>query len=176
MKLSFGLFALVGLTLSFHAYGGGNPEFVKFPEKYEQTFSKYDVANRANQTQLAKLYANEAAVESYKKGGEAGPGSVVVMEIYAPKKDAEGKIQSGEDGLFVIDKLAAVAVMEKRNDWDSAFKTDERSGNWGFALYNPDGTAKDNDLNCTQCHTPLQQQDHLYSFQKLADYAEGHLK
>lgn len=35
MKSSFGLSVLVGLTLSFHAYAGGNPEFVKFPEKYE---------------------------------------------------------------------------------------------------------------------------------------------
>ncbi|MCC6916228.1 cytochrome P460 family protein [Nitrosomonas sp.] len=174
MKLSFGLSALIGLTLSFHAYGGGNPEFVKFPEKYEQIFTKYDVANRANQTQLAKFYANKIAVESYKKGEEAAPGSVVVMEIYVPKKDAEDKILSGADGLFIIDKLAAVAVMEKRNDWDSAYNADDRSGGWGFALYDPAGVAKTNDLNCAQCHTPLQKQDNLFSFQKLVDYVKSH--
>lgn len=174
MKSSFGLSALVGLTLSFHAYAGGNPEFVKFPEKYEQIFTHYDTANRANQTQLAKFYANEIAAESYKKGEEAAPGSIVIMEIYAPKKDAEGKIQSGEDGLFVIDKLAAIAVMEKRNDWDGAFKADDRSGNWGFALYDPEGKAKDNDLTCAQCHNPLQKQDNLFSFQKLVDYVKAH--
>ena len=39
---------------------------------------------------------------------------------------------------------------------------------------NPDGTVKVNDLNCVQCHTPLQQQDYLFSFQKLVDFATGH--
>lgn len=174
MKSSIGLSALIGLTLSFHAFGGGNSEFVKFPENYTQTFAHYDTANRANQTQLAKFYANKTAVDSYKNGEKAASGSVVIMEIYAPKKDAEGKIQSGEDGLFVIDKLAAVAVMEKRSDWDNAFKAEDRSGGWGFALYEPDGKVKDNELNCAQCHTPLQKQDNLFSFQKLINYAKEH--
>lgn len=174
MKSSLGLSALVGLTLSFHAFGGGNPDFVKFPENYTQTFSQYDTANRANQTQLAKFYANEVAVDSYRQGEEAASGSIVIMEIYAPKKDAEGKIQSGEDGLFVIDKLAAVAVMEKRTDWDAAFKAEDRSGGWGFALYDPEGKAKDNDLTCAQCHNPLQKQDNLFTFQKLVDYVKNH--
>ncbi|MXS79877.1 MULTISPECIES: cytochrome P460 family protein [Nitrosomonas] len=174
MKSSLGLSALIGLTLSFPAFGGGNPEFVKFPENYTEIFSQYGTANRANQTQLAKFYANKIAVDSYKKGEEAAPGSVVVMEIYIPKKDAEGKIQSGEDGLFVIDKLAAVGVMEKRSDWDGTFKAEDRSGNWGFALYEPNGKVKDNDLNCAQCHNPLQKQDNLFSFQKLVDYVKNH--
>ncbi len=174
MKSSFGLFALAGLSLSFHVHGGGNPEFVKFPKGYEEAFTQYGIANRANQTQLAKFYANEVAVESYKKGEEAAAGSVVIMEIYEPKKDAEGKILSGEDGLFVIDKLAAVAVMEKRSDWNSAYQPTDRTGDWGFAVYNPDGTAKSNELDCVQCHIPLQQQDHLFTFQRLVDYAKSH--
>lgn len=176
MKSSFGLFALIGLSmssLSFQTYAGGSPEFVEFPEGYEQTFSQYGIANRANQKQLAKFYANKTAVESYKKGEEAAPGSVVVMEIYETKKDAEDNIQSGEDGLFVIEKLAAVAVMEKRNDWGNAYQATDRTGDWGFAVYNPDGTAKNNELDCVQCHTPLQQQDHLFTFQKLIDYAKN---
>jgi len=174
MKFSFRLFVLMGLFLPFYAYGGGNPDFVKFPEGYEEIFTQYSVGNRANQTQLAKFYANKTALESYKKGEEAAHGSVVIMEIYEPKKDAEGKIVSGKDGLFEIDKLAAVAVMEKRNDWDGAFQPANRTGDWGFAVYNPDGTAKSNDLNCVQCHLPLKQQDHLFSFQKLVDYATNH--
>jgi hypothetical protein len=174
MKLGLGLSAFVSLTLSLPAFAGGNPEFVKFPENYTENFSHYDTANRANQTQLAKFYANKTAVDSYKAGEEAATGSVVIMEIYAPKKDAEGNIQSGEDGLFVIDKLAAVGVMEKRSDWDAAFKAEDRSGNWGFALYEPDGQVKNNELNCSQCHNPLQKQDHLFSFQKLVDYVKNH--
>lgn len=172
MKFQFKLMTLVCTLLPFYAHGGGDPDFVKFPEGYQQTFTQYDMANRANQTQVAKFYANEIAVASYKKGEEAASGSVVIMEIYEPKKDADGKIISGKDGLFEIEKLAAVAVMEKRSDWDKTFSPENRTGEWGFAVYNPDGTAKSNDLNCVQCHTPLKNQDHLFSFQKLVDFAK----
>lgn len=172
MKYRFKLITLVCTLLPFYAHGGGDPDFVKFPEGYQQTFTKYDTANRANQTQVAKFYANGIAVESYKKGAEAASGAVVIMEIYEPKKDADGKIISGKDGIFEIEKLAAVAVMEKRSDWDKAFSQDNRTGDWGFAVYNPDGTPKSNDLNCVQCHSPLKNQDYLFSFQKLVDFAK----
>lgn len=174
MKFTFRLIVLLSLSLPFTAFGGGDPDFVKFPEGYEEIFTQYGVGNRANQTQLAKFYANKIALESYKKGKEAAHGSIVIMEIYEPKKDATGKIIVGKDGVFEIDKLSAVAVMEKRDDWDSAYPSANRTGDWGFAVYNPDGSAKSNDLNCVQCHLPLKQQDHLFTFQKLVDYATGH--
>lgn len=173
MKYKLKLVTLMSALLPFYAHAGGDPDFVKYPEEYQQIFTQYDTANRANQTQVAKFYANEIAVESYKKGEEAAPGSVVIMEIYEPKKDSEGKIVADKEGLFEIEKLAAVAVMEKRNNWDKAFSSDNRTGDWGFAVYNPDGTPKSNDLNCVQCHTPLKNQDYLFSFQKLVDFAKN---
>ena len=172
MKYRFKFITLVCTFLPFYAHSGGDPDFVKFPEGYQQAFTQYDTANRANQTQVAKFYANDIAIASYKKGEEATPGSVVIMEIYEPKKDAAGKIISGQEGMFEIEKLAAVAVMEKRSDWDKAFSQENRTGDWGFAVYNPDGTPKSNDLNCVQCHTPLKNQDYLFSFQKLVDFAK----
>lgn len=172
MKSILGLSTLVGLALSLPAFAGGNPDQVKFPENYVQTFAHYATVNRANNTQLAKLYANQTAVDSYKNGEPAASGSVVIMEIYAPKKDADGKIESGADGLFVIDKLAAVAVMERKSDWGDSIKAEDLSGGWAFALYDTEGNAKENDLNCAQCHTPLEKQDNLFTFQQLVDYAK----
>lgn len=162
--------ALIASPLLAHA--GGDPEYVKFPQGYEKAFTQYGTMNRANQTQVAKLYANEAAISSYKQGQKSSSGAVVVMEIYNPKKDADGKPVPGKDGLFEIDSLAAVAVMENRDNWDAAFPKENRTGNWGFAVYNPDGTPKSNDLNCVQCHTPLQSQDYLFTYQKLVDFVK----
>ncbi len=161
---------LIAVPLLAHA--GGDPEHVKFPQGYEKTFIQYGTMNRANQTQVAKLYANDAAISSYSQGNKSGPGSIVIMEIYNPKKDAEGKPVAGSDGQFEIDSLAAVAVMENRNNWDAAFPKENRTGDWGFAVYNPDGTPKSNDLNCVQCHTPLQAQDYMFTYQKLVDFVK----
>ena len=172
MKYALRIIAAVLIAAPLYVYAGGDPEHVKFPEGYEKTFTKYATMNRANQTQVAKLYANDVAISSYQQGNKSAPGSIVIMEIYTPKKDAEGKPIAGKEGVFEIDSLSAVAVMENRNNWDAAFPQENRTGNWGFAVYNPDGTPKSNDLNCVQCHTPLQAQDYLFTYQKLVDFVK----
>ena len=174
MKSSLKLIALIFAISPLYAYAGGDPEHVKFPEGYEKSYTKYSTANRANQTQVAKLYANEEAITSYTQGNKAASGSVVIMEIYSPKTDADGKPVPGGDGVFEIDSLAAVAVMENRDNWDESFPQENRTGNWGFAVYNPDGTEKSNDLNCVQCHTPLDAQDYLFTYQRLVDFVKNH--
>lgn len=98
--------------------------------------------NRAGKELVAKMYTNDMALSSYKKGKEAAEGSVVIMEVYKPKKDANGKAVKDQDGIYEIDKLAAVAVMERRGAWDAAYLKDDRVGDWGFAIYNPNGTPK----------------------------------
>lgn len=172
MKFTLKAVTAILVIAPLYANAGGDPEHVKFPEGYEKTFTKYATMNRANQTQVAKLYANEVAISSYTQGNMSASGAVMIMEIYTPKKDADGKPIAGSDGIFEIDSLSAVAVMEKRNNWDAAFPKENRTGDWGFAVYNPDGTAKSNDLNCVQCHTPLQAQDYLFTYQKLVDFVK----
>ena len=76
----------------------------------------------------------------------------------------------GSDGIYVIDQLAAVAVMERRDTWEESYASDHRLANWGFAIYNPDGTPKSNDLACVECHTPLKSEDHLFSYVELIKY------
>lgn len=172
MKYVLRMIAAAFLVAPLYAYAGGDPEHVKFPKDYKKTFTNYSTLNRANQTQVAKLYANDVAISSYKHNNKSAPGSIVIMEIYIPKKDVEGKPIVGNDGIFEIDSLSAVAVMENRKDWDATLPQENRTGNWGFAVYNPDGSTKNNDLNCVQCHIPLQAQDYLFSHQKLIDFVK----
>ncbi len=158
------------VVLSFQANAGGSPEFVKFPDGYKETMTRYATANRANQKQIAKFYANDIAIKGYENDKQSASGSVVVMEIYKPKLDSDGEKVIGDAGIYKIKKLAAVAVMENRDDWGDDFPKVNRVGNWGFAVYKPDGSVKKNDLNCVQCHTPLVNQDYLFSHQKLVDF------
>ncbi|NIO41864.1 MAG: hypothetical protein GTO41_17845, partial [Burkholderiales bacterium] len=65
----------------------------------------------------AKMYANDVAISSYKNGQPAASGSVIIMEVYKPKKNADGEPIVGADGINKIDKLAAIAVMERRTNW-----------------------------------------------------------
>ena len=138
---------------------------------YGAIFTKYTTMNRSGSAAVAKMYANDTALSSYKKGQPAASGSIMVMEVYKPKKDADGKPIVGRDGINEIAKLAAIAVMERRDAWPANYAAADRVGTWGFAIYNPDGTPKKNNLTCVVCHTPLTQQDFLFSHQRLVDFA-----
>lgn len=153
-------------VFSLIALAGGNPEFVPFPDNYKDSFTHYSTQNRQNGTQVADMYANEVAVNSA-KSGELADGSIITMEVYKTEVDENGEPVAGPDGVFKKSKLAAVAVMEKRSNWDEAYSADERAGNWGFALYDPAGNPKDNDLDCASCHKPLANQDYMFTFPKL---------
>lgn len=155
-------------SISSLVFAGGNNEFVSFPDGYKDSFTHYNTQNRANNKQIADMYANQIAIDSIKAGNLAD-GSRIVMEIFLPETDEDGKPVAGPDGLFIKSKLAAVAVMEKKNDWDSTFSADDRAGNWGFALYTPEGKPKENDLDCATCHRPLSNQDFMFTHQKLLD-------
>ena len=88
-------------------------------------------------------------------------------------ENAQNLIGKGTD-LFEKEKLAAVAVMEKKANWNDAFSSEERAGGWGFALYNTDGTPKDNSLDCATCHKPLQNQDFRFSHGSLVELMKNY--
>jgi hypothetical protein len=156
------LLALATLSISMLTYAGGNPEYVKLPEGYKTDFTNYDTRNRGNGKQLAMLYANKKATDSASDAALAD-GSTIVMEIYKTVTGEDGHPVTVGDGLFEKGKFAAIAVMEKRSNWDASFDAANRSGDWGFAIYNTDGTVKANDLDCATCHVPLVDSDHLFS-------------
>ena len=123
-----------------------------------------------NENQLAVLYANKTAVASAANGVMAN-GSVIVMEIYKKKLDENGNAVMNSNGLFEKGKFAAIAVMEKRDNWESGFASEHRAGNWGFAIYNTDGSVKDNNLDCASCHIPLENQGYMFSHSSLVEYS-----
>ena len=165
-KIAYGLLTL---SISFFVYAGGNPEYVGFPEGYQTEFTKYDTRNRINGKQVAVMYANKIALDTA-SGSGIDDGSVIVMEIYKTIAGEGGKPVVGADGLFEKGKLAADAVMEKRSDWDANFDSNNRAGNWGFALYKTDGTPKDNELDCASCHAPLQKNNYMFSHTSLLNF------
>lgn len=170
MKYSKIIGGMVLAVSTIYVYAEGDPEFVKFPTGYDVSYTNYAAMLRADRVHIAKMYANDIAISSYKKGSKAASGSIIVMEVYKSKKDANDKSFKDSDGVYVVDKLAAVAVMERRDTWEDAYTPDHRLANWGFAIYNPDGTPKSNDLACVECHTPLKSEDHLFSYVELIKY------
>jgi len=156
------------MTLAFTLQAGGDPDLVKLPAGYQSDFKLYHSMNRVGKPQVVDLYANQKALDSV-GSGEVLNDAIVIMEIYKAKMDAEGNPVIAETGLFEKDTFAAIAVMEKQQ-WGEEYAPEKRAGDWGFALYTPDGSAKANDLNCASCHIPLKAQDYLFSFEQLTSF------
>ena len=135
------------MFISFLAYAGGNPEQVSFPNGYKTDFKKYDSRNRNGKQQVAVLYANKIAL------------------------DSANSTKLG-DGNYVKGKFAAVAMMEKRSDWEGSIDANERTGDWGYAIYHTNGKPKDNELDCAGCHRPIAENDFLFSHSSLVEFAK----
>lgn len=144
-------------------------ERISFPADYSTKFHNYLSLDRVqNDDQIIRLFANEIALNAAKEGRELPNGSVIVGEVYKAKKDKDGNVVESSLGRRVRDKLAAIAVMEKREGWGAAFSEDLRNSDWDFAIFAPDGKRLKKDLNtCRSCHAPLKEAQHLFSFEHL---------
>jgi len=142
---------------------------IKYPADYKQGFINYLSLDRTqNPDQIIRLFANDIALKGVRETGEFPDGSVLVGEIYKAKKSAEGKIIDSTLGRRVRGDLALIAVMEKQKGWGERFPDGLKNGDWDFAAFKPDGTDAKKDLNtCRQCHSPLKDTRHVFSYEHL---------
>lgn len=161
------LLAILGLTVATLARAG--EERIPFPADYKTAFTNYLSLDRVqNDVQVIRLFANDVALEAARAGKELPNGAILVGEIYAAKKDKDGKVIKSALGQRIRAKLAAVAVMQKGEGWGADFPDGLRNGDWDFAIFSPDGKRLDKDLNaCRACHAPLTNTQHVFSIEHL---------
>jgi len=142
-------------------------ERIAFPTDFASEYTLYMEIDRVqNPGQIMRIYANEAALSGLDSEGRFPDGSILVGEIFAARTDAEGNVITSDLGRQIIGGPAAVAVMEKRDGWGDAFPEELRNDDWDFAIFSPAGERLDRDLNtCRACHAPLDEEDHVFSFQ-----------
>ena len=160
--LGFGLFATAATA---------GPEKVTLPADYKKTFTSYYEGDRigSNDTQVIRLFANETAAKGAAKDGKLPYGSVIVGEIYSVKIDGAGNAVESALGRRVIEKLAAVVVMERGEGFDEGYADELKVGDWEFAVYSAAGEKLDKDVTaCRECHHPLQDKEFLWSYEHLA--------
>jgi len=170
--MKFKLLIIITALLSSLVHAGGTPEFVALPEGYAKQIN-YMSQNRIGQEQVAKIYARDNLLQAIAKGDAVPEGATIVMEIYAPKKDSNKNVVKGSGGNYLIDHMAAIAVMEYRSEWPEEMPANERSGNWGYALYDTEGKPKANDLDCAGCHWQLRRVNYMFTTVPMKNYVNS---
>jgi hypothetical protein len=161
--------AAAGLLISTAALAG--PDLIEFPEGYQEDLTHYTTVNRADERkQVVKIFANDVALASAKDGAPLDPGSVLVMEVYKAKLDADENPVVGTDGFFEPDEMAGIAVMESRAGWGEEYPEKIRNGTWEYAFFDAkEHTLVERDYQpCFECHKPLNESDFVFSFDALS--------
>ena len=140
-----------------------------FPENYRENFTLYFTGDRLfAEEQTIRIYANEVAVSGMKASGNLPDGSVLVAELYAAVKDADGNVIESALGRRVPGDFKAIALMERRGGWDDQYGDDLKVGNWEFEVFSAAGENLGKDTTgCRECHHPLGDSQFLWSIEHL---------
>ena len=143
---------------------------VTFPEGYKDTFTKYHAINFPATNQVRYYFANKVAVQAAKEGRTLPDGSVLFIEGYAAKLDADKKPVTGSDGLYVPDKLLFFSAMARGAGWGKDFPEMLRNEDWNYAVFTTEKQLQTgvNQAECLACHKPLDKTSYTFTLKQLA--------
>ena len=159
LMATFGMILQTGTAQSGSAPKDGG---LSFPAGYD-TFPTFLKAVQKPK-HVRELLVNPTGAKT--KKGEAFPnGSILVMEIYNAKKDADGKVVKRPDGKNAKDNLAKVYVMQKDAGWGNSSPEGLQNGDWVYTAFSPDGKPiKVDYTKCRGCHLPLKGNDFVHRY------------
>ena len=169
MPWLFILVAVLSLLISLSVKGGGSDQRISFPEEYRENHTNYLSLDRVQHPdQVARLFANDIAMQGPGDDGKLPYGSVLVAEMYNAKLDGDEHVVTSSLGRRVRDDLLFVGVMRREDGWGAQYPESIRNGNWEFAAFNPDGSPAPKDVNaCMACHAPLSNTNFLFSYEHI---------
>lgn len=128
---------------------------VGFPANYRETFAVLRRENRAKKQQVVTSYGNAAAASVTRREQLPYPyGSVFVLETAEAAKDAAGQPLLDDQGFYQRGPVTGLHVMRREKGFGEAYAAN-RTGEWEYVEYKPDGsylTAPQNSAACATCH------------------------
>jgi len=126
---------------------------IGFPVGYQHTYKLFYTFDQFQNRQIRVAYGNDVAA-SVKPGQPYPYGSILVGEFYPALRNADGEPALDENGRFIIGGAPTIFVMRKERGFGVAYG-ENRSGEWEYVAYRPDGsyaTLPQNTTSCSICH------------------------
>lgn len=106
---------------------------VGLPANYATTFRPFYVLDRPDNRQVRVVYANDSA----NVGMPFRHGSILVMETYRARLDAQGVPVRDANGRYERDALLGIFVMRKEK-WFGRRYGENQTGDWEYASFTAD--------------------------------------
>jgi hypothetical protein len=163
--------AVVALAMGGAALAG--PEKIEFPKDYKTSFTHFTTRDmhRGNNV-IADIYANTVALEAA-KADELPAGSIILMETFTAKLDAQQQPLIDANGRMIKDQVRGIVIMEKRAGWGAAYPEDVRNGDWEYAAFSPAGVRGTGaTASCFECHGGVKDLDYVFAKPDLAEFVK----
>ena len=159
----------LALGLSAGAYALED-RVLELPADYSAAYDNYMISDRLYQEdQVISLFANDKVRQAARAGQPLPDGSIIVGELYAAKKDADGEVMESALGRRIPGQLKAIVMMERRAAWADQYPEGQKVGGWEFEVFSPDGKNLGKDTTaCRECHEPLADADYTWTLEHLA--------
>lgn len=147
---------------------------MEFPRGFPQGFVLYLTSNHADQNTVTKAYINAIGFAAARSSRPLPEGTIVINANCAARLGADRQPVAEADGTWVIDKVVSYSVMELRAGAGREIPALLRNGDWAYASFAADHTARDvNQAVCLACHKPQAAVSYLFGFKELQDKAEA---
>ena len=136
-----------------------------FPDKYQDTYKKYLTMNFPATKQVRYYYASPAVINAVKDNQSIGDGSVLLVEVFSAKLDANKNPVMGADGFYEPNQLLFYTSMENGSGWGKNIPDLLRNGDWNYAVFTTDKKLRPtaNQAECLACHKPLESTNYLFT-------------
>jgi cytochrome c553 len=152
------------------ALAGDRPEF---PADHAASFTRYHTIDFPERQQVRYYWADPAALEAARAGGEFPAGAYLLVEIHKAELDGAGAPVTGPDGHYVAADLVGYTAMAKAAGWGDEVPAILRNGDWRYAVFSPAGEQRAgvNEAQCLACHKPLSATDYVFTDVPLKEVA-----
>jgi hypothetical protein len=141
------------------------PEKVEFPKDYQSTFLIFGTANDEAARTIRILYLTGNAIRLREPGKPLPYGTILVAEERPARLDAGGvPLKDAKGRFFPTEQVVSVWVQEKRKGWGAEYPPAQRTGEWEFASFLPDGSRKADAkiAECRACHRKQATKDYTF--------------
>lgn len=158
------------LLMAFLTQAFAGPERISWPENYAAYFIRYQAVDKPAGDKPAKtrvMYVNPKAFAQAKAGQPLPDGTILIMEDRSIELDKDGNPRTDSQGRYIpTNEITTVIIQQKQAGWGESYPQAERNGDWEYAVFNRDGTLKENIEyeQCFACHKGQAAQDYNFTF------------
>ncbi|HEY3853094.1 MAG TPA: cytochrome P460 family protein [Verrucomicrobiae bacterium] len=128
---------------------------VGFPKDYDTKYHVLRTTNKPAEKKVVRVFGNDLAASVTNAAQLPYPyGSIIVMETAKAQEDAQGKVLVDKKGNFQPEKALGLHVMRREKGFGESYGMN-RSGEWEYVEYRPDGswlTPPAKSTSCAKCH------------------------